>query len=116
MLVAVAGVVSTRVVLVCPKFGLEIKSSSFVVVVVVVLAVVVVRVVVVRVVLVVPAVVVDAVCCLFETFFLPGFSLEAAPPPELVLVEVEDPAAAAAVQPAELQDVEVEDPPDGCCC
>ena len=61
---------------------------------------VVLRVVVVRVVVLVVAVVVVVVCCLFETLFLTGLSLEAAPPPELVLVEVEDPAAAAAVQPA----------------
>ncbi len=57
------------------------------------------------------------VLCLFPFLRRAGaFRCEALGPPELVLVEVDEPAAAAEVHPLELQDVEVEAPPDGCCC
>ena len=79
----------------------------------VVVAVVVVVLAVVVLVVVVMVVVADVVLRRGRVFCLVGLCRLGGEPPELVLVEVEDPAAAAAVQPLELHKVEVEEPPDG---
>ena len=85
-------------------------ESRFCVVVAVVVVVVLAVVVLVVVVMVVVA---DVVLRRGRVFCLVGLCRLGGEPPELVLVEVEDPAAAAAVQPLELHEVEVEEPPDG---
>ena len=85
-------------------------ESRFCVVVAVVVVVVLAVVVLVVVVMVVVA---DVVLRRGRVFCLAGLCRLRGEPPELVLVEVEDPAAAAAVQPLELHEVEVEEPPDG---
>ena len=88
-------------------------ESRFCVVVAAVVAVILAVVVLVVVVVVVVVVVADVVLRRGRVFCLAGLCRLAGEPPELVLVEVEDPAAAAAVQPLELHEVEVEEPPDG---
>ena len=89
------------------------ESRFCVVVVAAVVAVILAVVVLVVVVVVVVVVVADVVLRRGRVFCLAGLCRLAGEPPELVLVEVEDPAAAAAVQPLELHEVEVEEPPDG---
>ena len=84
------------------KFGLEFKLEFGGCVVVIVVVVVVVVIAVLVVVLLRGRLVLPSGLCLWL-----GLA------PELVLVDVDDPAEAAAVQPAELQDVEVDDPPEG---